>query len=149
MSFIKLIRNMLLILLVAYIVTLTNKNVQIYLLYEINSWGAGWDEGAIMMFTENKAEYKPVILDMLDSKQMTSYETNVTFTFAELFLNDEDVYSKLKHISENYPKKHVRCFWHDVLNNRFQNELVLLDERIDSPNQYALYQVVDNGSTCK
>ncbi|MDK2596922.1 hypothetical protein [Pseudoalteromonas obscura] len=161
MTIVKYLRNLLIIILLAYLVVITSKNAQIYLLYKMNSLGSGWDDGAVQMFIENKAGYKNLILDMLNSNKMSSYEINVTFTFADLLKDDEDIYNKLKDISENYPKKHVRCFWHDVLNGRFEQKPILQKQLGESAskfaqkelgvsaNKFVAYQLVDNGTKCE
>ncbi|WP_010382023.1 hypothetical protein [Pseudoalteromonas rubra] len=149
MALVKFIRNLLLVLLLTYIVVLTSKTVQVYLLYKMSAMGSGWDDGAAYVFIENKVDYKPLILDMLDENEMSSYETLITFTFAEFLLDDEDVYSKLKKISESYPKKHVRCFWHDVLNGRFEQVPISSQKPSGDKNQFVAYRFVDQGTACK
>lgn len=107
------------------------------------------DDGAVQVFMDNKADYKPIILGMLDSKEMNSYEIDITYTFAELLKDDKDIYTKLKDISENYPQKHVRCFWHDVLNDRFKEKSMSQKQLGDSANTFAAYKLVDNGTKCE
>ncbi|TMP28083.1 hypothetical protein CWB99_01235 [Pseudoalteromonas rubra] len=149
MALVKFFRNLLLLLLLLYIAVLTSKTVQIFLLHKMNLMGSGWDDGAVQIFMENKTEFKPVILDMLDNNNMSAYEIDVTFTFAELLLDDEDIRSKLETISESHPQKQVRCFWHDVLNGRFEHAPVFPNQPNNGKNQFVAYRFVDNGTRCK
>lgn len=149
MVIVKYFRNILFIILVAYVAVVFSKNLQVYLLHKIYLLGEGLDDGAAQVFIENKADYKPIILDMLNSKKMSSYEVDVTFVFADLLKDDADIYNKLKDISENYPQKDVRCFWHDVLNGRFEETRILQKQPGDGTNTYGAYKLVDHGTKCE
>jgi|TARA_B100000700_G_scaffold151334_1_gene168077 hypothetical protein len=135
-----------LILVVTFVLLVTFSNrVQVFLLYKMYSLGSGMDDGATELFTQNKHRYKPVVLDLLNADNPNTYKARASFLFAELLLDDPDINKKIQEISQNHANKHIRCFWFDVLNNRFEHVRISGNE----DDKFAAYVIKDKGSKCE
>jgi hypothetical protein len=120
------------------------KKIELWGVYKIYLLGSGMDDGAVDYFSSHKQRYKKIVLEMLDNSTVDSFNANASFLFGELLLDDADVELKITELSKSHPEREIRCFWHDVLNGRY--ETVKVD--MGSEN-VAVYRVKDNGSSCE
>ncbi|WP_105172959.1 hypothetical protein [Pseudoalteromonas sp. T1lg24] len=135
-----------LVLVVTFVMLVTFSNrVQVFLLYNMYSLGSGMDDGAAELFIQNKHRYKPVVLDLLNADDPNTYKAQASFLFGEFLLDDPDINKKTQELSRNHTNKHIRCFWSDVLNGRFEQVRIGGDEG----DKFAAYVMKDNGSKCK
>ena len=117
---------------------------QVYLLYQMYSLGSGWDDGATSLFIENKAKYKPVVLNMLNAQHYDTFDAQASFLFAELLLDDDDIKLKVQHIAAKHADTKIRCFWFDVLNGRFDAQPLATDT-----GDTRIWVIRDSGSQCQ
>lgn len=135
-----------LVLVITFVLFVTfSSRVQVFLLHKMYSLGSGMDDGATELFIQNKQRYKPVVLDLLNAENSNSYKAQASFLFGELLLDDPDVSKKIQDISQNHTNKHIRCFWFDVLNGRFESARISGNE----DDKFAAYVVRDKGSRCE
>ena len=128
-----------LILIITY-----SAKAQIFILYHMYSLGAGWDDGATSLFIENKANYKPVVLNMLDAPHADAFDAQASFLFAEMLLDDDDIKLKVEQIAKKHPDTIIRCFWFDVLNGRFEARPLATDT-----DDTSVWVIRDSGSQCQ
>lgn len=78
------------------------------------------DDGAVEVFFANRERYKNTILSMLENSTKGSFNAEASFLFAELLLDDSEIKSKVTELSQSHTDKEIRCFWHDVVNGRYE-----------------------------
>ena len=120
------------------------KKLELWSIYKLYSFGSGMDDGAIELFVTNRERYKSTVLSMLDRSTKGSFNAEASFLFAELLLDDPEVKSKVSELSKSHPDKEIRCFWHDVVNGRYEDEPIK-----DSSGNIIAYRIKDNGSACE
>lgn len=122
-----------------------SNQAQVSLLHKMYSLGSGMDDGATELFIRNKHRYKSVVLELLNAETPNTYKAQASFLFGELLLDDPEIHEKIEDISVNHPNKQIRCFWFDVLDGRFEHELIAGSES----GKFAAYVVKDKGSRCE
>lgn len=122
-----------------------SSRIQVYILYKMHSLGSGLDDGTTELFIKNKQRYKQTVLDLLSAENPDSYKAQASFIFAELLLDEPDVNKKIREISENHPNKYIRCFWYDVLSERFEQVNIVAE----GGNDFDAYVIRDKGSKCE
>lgn len=122
-----------------------SNQAQVFLLHKMYSLGSGMDDGATELFIRNKHRYKSVVLELLNAETPNTYKAQASFLFGELLLDDPEIHEKIEDISVNHPNKQIRCFWFDVLDGRFEHELIAGSES----GKFATYVVKDKGSRCE
>ncbi|TVZ37653.1 hypothetical protein P886_1995 [Alteromonadaceae bacterium 2753L.S.0a.02] len=120
------------------------KRAELWGIYKLYSFGSGMDDGAVELFLKNKERYKSTVLSMLDNSTKESFNTEASFLFAELLLDEPEVKSKVVELSQSHPDKEIRCFWYDVVNGRYEDEPI-----VNNAGQIIAYRMKDNGSTCE
>ena len=87
----------------------------------------------------------PVLDIFINSELSFGKKAQASFLFGELLLDDPEIHEKIEDISVNHPNKQIRCFWFDVMDGRFEHELIAGSES----DKFATYVVRDKGSRCE
>ena len=120
------------------------RKVELWGIYKLYSFGSGMDDGAVEVFMVNRERYKNTVLRMLENSTKGSFNAEASFLFAELLLNDPEIKSKVTELSQTHTDKEIRCFWHDVVNGRYEDVPVG-----NKTGNIIAYRIKDNGSTCE
>lgn len=141
----KVLIGLLVLVITLVLLVVISSRVQLFLLHKMYSLGSGMDDGAIELFMQNKHRYKTTVLDLLNADEPETYKAQASFLFGELMLDEPEINQKIQNISQSHPNKHIRCFWFDVLDGRFENVRISGGE----DDKFAAYIIRDKGSRCE
>ena len=118
------------------------KKAELRVLYSLYSQDNQVSDVALDFIIANKVRYRDPILHMLDTSEYGSFDLAFSQNVAKYLLNDAVVKSKLEYLANNHPEKDIRCYWHDVVHERFE------EAPINLGNGDLVYYTKDNGSSC-
>lgn len=116
---------------------------ELYVLKTMYDIGLGNDDGVQHVVVNNKGRYKNTILDMLHKSKSDTFNAEGSFLFAGMLADDSEIHEAVVDMSENHPDRSIRCFWHDVVNNRYERHQMSLGGDIGG----SVSEIIDKGST--